>query len=91
MCLQMKAGAKFADCANLGASQLELWYRGSQPHALKLDVPIAESGAMPDANMELSLVMYGVRPITTARALAIPDALIGTPVPVAYQASLVSL
>ena len=81
----MKAGAKFADCAALPPPQRQLWCRGSQPKPLPLEPPIAECGASLDANMELCLLVTGVRPLVTARALAVPDALVGTPVPVAFQ------
>ena len=85
LCLQLKAGGKFADCAGLAPLQFGLWYRGAVPHPLRREVPLAETDVPPDANMELSLVISGMQTVPTAKAHGFPEALRSTPVPVAIQ------
>lgn len=83
VCPQLKTGAKFSDCAGLPDSQFGLWYRGSKPQPLELDVPIDKTGAPLDANLELCLVIAGVNLLATATATATSETLAGTPIPVA--------
>ena len=85
LCLQLKAGGKFADCASLTPSQFGLWYRGALPHPLGREIPLADTDVPPDANMELSLVISGMQTVPTAKAHGFPEALRSTPVPVAIQ------
>ena len=84
----MKAGAKFMDCRFLGPGQVQLWYRGGQPHALPGDVPIAKTGVPLDANMDLSLVVSGLRLLPTEAINNIPEAAATTPTPVAIQVTI---
>ena len=85
----MKAGTKFLDCSTLSPSQIEIWYRGSQPHAIPREMPIAQVPGVPsDANMELSLVVSGIKLTRTAVVDNIPENVMTTPIPVAIQVDL---
>ena len=83
--LQMKAGAKFSDCNEVNPSQIEIWYRGSQPHALQRNIPISQTGVPFDSNMELSLVVTGIKLTRSSVVNDIPEAIMTTPIPVAIQ------
>lgn len=83
--MQLIKGNKFADCQILTASQFDLWYRGAKPHPLDREIFLAETGAPQDANMEISVVVYGMQPLPSSIAKSIPDSLRNTPIPVAYQ------
>jgi len=74
-CTQMIKGPKFANCASLAPHQISLWCRGPRPHPLPREVPLAETDAPRDANLELSVVVSGVMGLPTEAANTTPESL----------------
>ena len=83
--VQLTKGHRFLDCQSLSTSHFDLWYRGSKPHPLPRDIPLAETDAPQDANLEISLTVYGMRLLTAPMVNTVPEALSSTPIPVAFQ------
>lgn len=85
--LQLIKNSKFVDCQQLGPSQFDLWYRGSKPHPLERNITLAETGIPQDANMEISLTVYGMQPLLSSVITTVPDNLSSTPINVAFSVS----
>ena len=86
-CLQLIKNSKFVDCQQLASSQFDLWYRGPKPHALDRDKTLEQAGIPQDANMEISLTVYGMQPLVSSAVNAVPETLSSTPINVAFSAS----
>lgn len=86
-CLQLIKNSKFTDCQQLGPSQFDLWYRGPKPHPLNREISLEQTGVPQDANMDISLTVYGVQPLLSSSVNAVPENLISTPITVAFSVS----
>lgn len=86
--MQLTKGYRFSDCKDLTPSHFDLWYRGSKPHPLPRGIPLAQTDAPQDANMEISLTVYGMQPLLSQKLKSVPETLSSAPIPVAFQVNL---